>query len=154
MAEQSDDVRGRADQRLDSALREAPVQDPRPHYRQALRQLKLLNPAGFERALRFFEEQLVPAVASDADPLDAWLEYGRMIAAESGPGRIVEVGPSGRAHAADRERPGGGMLLWLPDDDGARAMVLRAPRPATRAQQATVELLVEGRVTASAYGRG
>ncbi len=153
MADASDDSRARADRRLDQALSDSSVRDPRPYFRHALRQLKQRNAAGYDRAAAYFEERLVPAVAGDADPLTAWLDYGRMIIDETGTGRVVEVGPSGRALAPDPDRPPQGMLLWLPDDDALSAVLLRAPARLSRAQEATIELLVEGKVTASAYAR-
>lgn len=151
MADQIENPAARAEKRLDAALEQAAVQDPRPHLRAALRQLKASNPVGFTRALAYFQEQLVPRVAGDADPLAEWLKYGRIIAVEMGPGREVEVGPSGRALPADGDRSERGLLLFLPDDTAAHALLLCAPRPWTRAQEATVELLIHGRATASAY---
>ncbi len=151
MAAASDESRAVADARLAAALESASIRDPRPYYRHALVQLKQRSPNGYARAVAYFDEQLVPTVAGDGDPLTSWLAYGRMIAGEIGPGCEVEVDPSGRVLAPDVQRPGRGLLLWLPDDEAAPATLLRAPRKWTRAQEATVELLVQGRVTASAY---
>lgn len=147
----TDDPRARADARLEMAIRSGGVQDPRPLYRHILKLLRDRSRDGFDRCVRYFEEELLPAVAGDADPLAAWLDYGRHLADAIGPGREVEVGPSGRAHAVEEGAAPRGLLLYLPDDDTVPALVLRYPDPSTRAQVATVELLARGRVTASAY---
>lgn len=146
-----DDLRARADARLDSALRQQPVRDPRPFLRAALKHLRQRDRDAFDRAIRYFEDELIPAVAADADPLDRWLEYGRLLARLSGPGRTVEVDPTGRAMAA-RDEPGtDNLVLHLPDAAAAPAVVLRCPRETTPAQNASIELLILGRQTASAY---
>lgn len=146
------DPKNRADARLDAALQDADQQDPREHYRRALRALKQVNPDGFQAALRYFEEELIPAVAGEADPLEAWADYGKMLARTLGAGRTVELDDTGRAGPVDDVRAAPGLVLHLPDDAARPAMVLRCPRTPTAAQQAAVELLVEGRQTASAYG--
>ena len=151
----SDDLRARADARLEAALAAAPWRDPRPYLRRLLKHLKERDLAAFERALAYFDSTLVPAVAGEADPLAEWLEYGRVLCSLAGAGRIVAIDGSGRAAEAEAEAEGdalpGGLLLYLPDDPEAPAAVLRCPRDATPAQEASVELLVLGRVTATAY---
>lgn len=147
----TDPQKARADARLDAALDGGGVRDPRPLYRPILRLLRERDPESFDRSVRYLEEELVPAVAADADPLAVWLGYGRRLAEAVGPGRAVDIGPSGRAHTLEEGATPRGLLLYLPDDDTLRAFVLRYPAPATRAQDATFELLVEGRVTGSAY---
>jgi hypothetical protein len=72
----ADDPKTRADARLEAALETATVRDPRPLYRPILRYLRERDPSAFERAIRHFDEELVPAVAGDADPLTAWLDFG------------------------------------------------------------------------------
>jgi hypothetical protein len=145
----TDDLQARADARLEDALADATLLDPRPHYRKALRHLKDRDPAAFEEALRYFREELVPAAARE-DPLEAWSAYGRFLARSMGPGRTVTLDATGRARPdAD---PGQGLVLHIPDDDGVPVLVLRYPRSASPAQRAAYELLVEGRQTASAYG--
>lgn len=147
----TDELRARADARLERALSDGGVRDPRPLYRPILRLLKERDPDAFERSVRWFEDELIPAVAGDADPLAAWLDYGRRLAHAAAPGTVVEVGPSGRSHPVEEGRPVRGLLLHLPDDPAIPAFVLRHPHPATRSQDATVELLAQRRVTASVY---
>lgn len=147
----TDDLRARADARLDAALTAAPWRDPRPYLRRMLKHLKERDPAAFERALAHFDSTLVPAVAGDADPLAEWLEYGRVLCSLAGPGRIVAIDGSGRAAEGEGETPPDALLLYLPEDPEVQAAVLRCPRDATPAQEASVELLVLGRVTATAY---
>ncbi len=146
------DPRNRADARLDAALQDADQQDPREHYRRALRALKQVNPDGFQAALRYFEEELIPAVAGEADPLEAWADYGKMLARTLGEGRAVELDSTGRARPVYDVSAAKGLVLHLPDDASVPAFVLRCPRKPSPAQQASMELLVEGRQTASAYG--
>jgi hypothetical protein len=148
----TDDLKSRADARLASALAApgAPV-DPRPLFRPVLRHLRERDPAAFDRALAHFEGTLVPAVAGGADPLRAWLNYGLLLASALGAGRTVEVDPTGRARSLE-EGTGGGLVLHVPEADDAPVLVLHQPTDASPAQVATVELLVVGRVTASAYG--
>ncbi|NIP80689.1 MAG: hypothetical protein GWM90_16300 [Gemmatimonadetes bacterium] len=148
----SDELRNRADARLETALRDADRRDPRPYYRTALRHLREHDPEAFQRALRFFEEELVPAVADEADPLEAWLEYGRRLAAAFGPGRTVELDSTGRERPVPDPGTAAGLVLHIPDDDRSPVLVLRCPRDPSRAQTGALELLVEGRQTASLYG--
>jgi hypothetical protein len=147
-----DDLKTRAEARLDAALAEADVQDPRDHYRRALKALRQRDPDGFDAALRYFEEDLIPAVAGDADPIDTWIEYGTMLARTLGEGRTVELDGTGRARPVYDVKAARGLVLHLPDDTATPAFALRCPRTPTPAQQAALELLVDGRQTASAYG--
>lgn len=171
----SDDPKTRADARLEAALATAPIRDPRPFLRPILKHLRERDPAGFERALGHYESTLIPAVAAGADPLPEWLRYGRLLASLAGVGRLVAIDGTGRAGTVDAAaaekagsdaataRKGGsdaaaadlaaveGLLIYLPDAAETPAVVLRCPRDATPAQDASIELLVLGRVTASAY---
>ncbi len=147
----SDDQRRRADERLESTLHASGLRDPRPFYRPVLRYLREHHPAAFARALEHYESVLVPGLADGGDALGAWLEYGLVLAAEVGPGRTLEVDETGRANACDDPGGGDGLVLHIPDDAGAPVLLLRYPAASSPAQDATVELLVAGRVTASAY---
>lgn len=145
------DLKARADARLETALQDTDRQDPRRLYRPALKYLRSERPAAFQDALRYFEEELIPAVAGQADPLAAWLEYGRRLARALGDGRLLELDSTGRARPVSDPADARGLVLHLPDDAGAPALVLRHPTAPSPAQQAAFELLVEGRQTASAY---
>ena len=145
------DARTRADARLEAALQDADQKDPRPYYRHALRALKQRDAGAFDDALRYFEEELTPAVAGEADPLDAWAEYGRHLAEALGPGRTLELDSTGRGRPVRDLASARGLVVHLPDDAGTPAIVLRFPRQPSAPQRAAFELLVEGRQTASAY---
>jgi len=148
----ADDQRRRADERLETTLPGTGLRDPRPFYRPVLKHLRERDPDAFARALDHFESVLVPALAADADPLQGWLDYGLLLASALGPGRLVEIDGTGRARTSDDPGSGTGLLVHLPDDASAPALLLRYPAASSPAQDATVELLVAGRVTASAYG--
>lgn len=149
LSDMSDDLRARADARLEEALASAAITDPRPHLRPILKHLKENDPAGYRTALSHLETALIPAVAADADPLEAWLEYGRRLAELAGAGKTVAIDGSGRSSPADAPAdspPPESLLLYLPDAAGTPAAVLRCPRQTTPAQDASIALLVLGRV--------
>jgi hypothetical protein len=149
---QTGDLRSRADAAMDAALAEtAGVRDPRPYYRPVLKHLRDRDPSAFARAISHFESVLVPALARGDDPLGGWLEYGLLLAAELGTGRLVEVDATGRAQPIDNAGDARGLVLHIPDAVDAPVLVLRHPAAGSAAQDATVELLAAGRVTASAY---
>lgn len=147
----TDDLKPRADARLEAALAEADHRDPRPFYRTALRYLRERDEEAFGRAFRYFEDELVPAVAGDADPATAWAEYGAVLARALGAGRMVELDGTGRARTVDTAVGARGLVLYVPDRADTPVLVLRYPREASAAQHAAYELLVEGRRGASAY---
>lgn len=139
------DLRARADQRFEEALRAAGARDPRDFYRTRLRELKEQSPDAFRRALAYYEERLIPSVAAEgSDPLVEWIEYGRFLAQLSAPGRTVQVDPSGRALPYAPPAPADHLVLHLPDATGARALLVGLPRRLSPAQRATYDLLVEG----------
>jgi hypothetical protein len=147
----SDESKARADARLEAALGGTGRRDPRPSYRLALRYLKDRDPDGFHRARRYFEEELVPEVAGGADPLQAWTEYGRRLAEGLGPGRTMDLDATGRARRLEDPGDAAGLVLYVPDDEQAPVLVLQCPSEPSKAQNAALELLVDGRQTASAY---
>lgn len=144
MAPMADDLRARADERFDQALRETGARDPRDFFRTQLRELKASDPEAFRRALRYYEETLIPAAADDAsDPVAEWLEYGRMLASLSTPGRTVQVDATGRARDYARPVPADALVLHLPDSAGRPALVLGLPPKLSPHQRATYDLLVK-----------
>ena len=145
----SDDLRSRADARLERALETAPIRDPRPWLRPILKHLREHDPAAFARAIEHFESRLLPAVAGEGDPLAEWLEYGHVLATLAGAGRQVAVDGTGRAVPAESAVPADALLLHVPDDGDTPVTVLRCPRNATPAQEASIELLVLGRLNIS-----
>ena len=84
----------------------AGARDPRDFYRKALRGLKQVNPAGYEKAVAHFQDVLVPSIAAgEAEPLWAWREYGRLIAEVTVHGRTVAVDETGDPSPSTRTHP-------------------------------------------------
>jgi hypothetical protein len=143
----SDDTRARADQNLADAAARLGLADPRPPYRERLRALKEENAEAFAKALRHYEETVLPAVAGGKDVMEAWIQYGVTIAALSSPGRLVSVDATGRANRYMPPVSEGALILHLPDNNASAAMIAAAPVAPTPAQQATLDLLVNGRLS-------
>ena len=140
----SDDLRARADARFERALQETGARDPRGFFRDQLRELKASSPDAFRRALRYYEETLIPAVADEAsDPVAEWLEYGRLLASLSVPGRAVQIDAGGRARDYARPVPSDTLVLHLPDNAAKPALVLGIPPKLTPHQRASYDLLVK-----------
>lgn len=134
-----------ARRRTDEALRTSSLVDMRPAYRKLLVRLKKARPEAFEEATRRYRDEVEPAIAAgDSDPIAAWLEYGRWIADRIAGGRTVTVDRSGRSRPFDAADTAGieSLVLHLPDDDRAGAILLAAPREASESQRLTAELLV------------
>lgn len=145
----SDDRTAEADRTLEAALEATGARDPREFYRERLRELKRANPDEYEAAVAYYRDTLIPEVASgERDPIEAWTEYGRRLAAALAPGRTVSIDASGLAHeygSPERDR----LVLHLPDDGGARALLVGLPPTLTDAQRATYRVLVDGKQRAS-----
>lgn len=137
-------ARRKALARLEEAVEERGLADPRPRYRRLLKRLAGEDRPAYRDAVRRFEEELVPAVAGgEADPAAAWTRYGLRVAGELVDGGAVAVDGSGRARAVEDpgRPPVGELLLWVPDDGGEPALVLSRPAELSDPQEATVELL-------------
>jgi hypothetical protein len=146
------EARQRADMALEAALAAgAEIRDPRPYFRPVLKHLREADPQAFSRAIAHFENELVPSLAAGADAVRGWLDYGLLLATAVGPGRLMEVDATGRARPVDDALAARGLVLHIPDSEASPVLVLRHPSTGSPAQDATVELLAEGRVTASAY---
>ncbi|HEX8209765.1 MAG TPA: hypothetical protein VF584_06220 [Longimicrobium sp.] len=138
------DLRARADARFESALQQAGARDPREFYRKQMVALRDANPEAFRRARAYFEEQLIPAVASeDSDPRAEWLEYGRVLATLAAKGRTVQIDPTGRASEYARPVPPDHLVLHLPDAPSQPAIIVGIPAKLSPAQKATHDLLVK-----------
>jgi hypothetical protein len=136
------ELRARADARSDSVLKGA--RDPRDFYRDRLRALKAQDPDAFRRALAYYEDHLIPAVAAgDSDPRAEWLEYGRVLASLAAKGRTVQVDPTGRAAEYTRPVPADHLVLHLPDAPSQPALIVGIPAKLSPAQKATHDLLVK-----------
>ena len=137
------DVRARADQRFEQALKETGARDPRDFYRKQLVELKSASADAFRRALAYFEDRLIPAVAAEgSDPVDEWLEYGRVLATLFAPGRTVMIDAGGGARDYERPVPPGSLVLHLPERATQPAIVVGLPGELSPAQRASYDLLV------------
>ena len=141
----SDETTAAADRALEEALTVSGVRDPRESCRESLRALKQANADGYERAVEYYRDVLTPDVAAGSrHPLDAWTEYGRLLADLLAPGRTVTIDESGRAHPYEgplRER----LILHLPEAQGGRALLVGLPAALSAAQRATYDVLVSGK---------
>jgi len=145
----SDDLTRTADETLVKALAESGARDPREFYRERLRDLKRENPEGYERAVEYYRDTLIPTVAEGRRPaLDAWTEYGRILAEALSPGRTIGIDGSGRSHpyeGPDSTR----LVLHLPEE-GGRAILVALPPDLSGAQKASYDVLVRGKQRAKA----
>ncbi len=138
-------LREHADRRLERALAEAGVADPRNAYRGWLRQLRERSPEGYQRAVGYYEKRLVPAVAAEeSDPIQEWIEYGRLLAEQSSPGRTVQIDPTGRERPHVAPIPPDHLVLHLPTSTREAARVVWLPRELSFAQRAPCDLLAAG----------
>lgn len=137
------ELRARADERYERALQAAGARDPRGFYRERLKALRERDPQGFARALAYFEQKLIPAVArEDSDPMGEWLEYGRLLASVVEPGRTVQIDATGQASDYARPVPPDALVLHLPDAGMRPALVVGIPAKLSPAQRAAHDLLV------------
>ena len=142
------DIQETADRLLEKALEDRGGRDPREYYRERLRELKREDPDAYEEAVTYYVETLVPGIAAEeVDPLEAWLEYGRRLAELTARGRTVVVDEGGRARSYRSPGEAEGLVLHLPDDTRQRVLLVGLPRELSSAQQATYDLLVQGRQT-------
>lgn len=142
------DLDAAAEERFEQALQERNARDPREYYRERLRELREADPGAYEEAVGYYRETLIPSIASgEADPLDAWREYGRRLAELTAPGRTVEIDATGRSEPYGSGAPGDRLVLHLPEDSGRKALLVSLPPDPSEAQRATYRLLVAGRQT-------
>lgn len=134
-----------ADQAFARALEATGARDPREFYRGRMLELRQSDPDAFARARAYYEETLVPAVGGGkVDPVQAWLEYGRLLAEWTSPGRTVMVDGSGRASPWSVPVPLDHLVLHLPEGRGSAAAIpVGIPPELTVAQRATWDLLVK-----------
>ena len=138
--------RHHADSRLEAALTAAGLEDSRPALRARLKLLRERDAAAFEQAVRRYEDDIVPALAESTSPLDAWLEYAKLLGELTGRGEFVAIDETGLASAwAPPYRPGT-MVLHLPGDATLPALPAAVPVAPSAPQQAARGLLLEGRL--------
>lgn len=140
----TEELRRRADLRFERALEESGARDPRDFYRDRLRDLRARDEEAFQRAVEHYERKLLPAVADEtSNPLVEWLEYGRLLAELTSPGRTVQIDPSGRAADYAPPVPHDHLVLHLPNSARERAVPVGLPTALSPAQRATYQLLVK-----------
>jgi hypothetical protein len=140
-----DELTERADRVLAEALEATGARDPREFYRERLRELRQANPEGYEHAVAYYRETLIPAVANGTSPaLAAWTEYGRVLAEAVTPGRTVSIDETGLARPYEGPGPDR-LVLHLPSAKGGRALLVGLPQVLSTAQRATFDVLVAGR---------
>lgn len=138
------DLRARADERFARVLQDTGARDPRDFYRKQLVALKAADANAYRRALAYYDQELIPAVArDDSDALGEWLEYGRFLATLTGPGRTVQINGEGRARDYARPVPLDALVLHLPERTTAPAVIVGLPAALTPAQRASYDLLVK-----------
>ena len=141
----SEDATATAEQVLEDALEATGARDPREFYRDRLRELKQVNPEGYQQAVAYYRDTLIPSVAAGAEePLAAWTEYGRKLAEALAPGRTVSIDRTGLAKAYGGAAHDA-LILHLPDAGGARALLVGLPADLSDAQRATYDVLVAGK---------
>ncbi len=114
--------------------------------RKALRELREVNPGGYDRAVSHFQDVLVPSIATGgADPLWAWREYGLLIAEVTTVGRTVAIDETGRSQPFHSDTPMDRLVLHLPNAKGGRAILVSLPPNPSAAQRAAYDLLVAGK---------
>ena len=135
-----------ADTRFAEALAASGARDPRDYYREKLRELRRLNPEGYAEGVAYYQKTLIPSIAGgDADPLDAWRDYGLLIARLIAPGRPVAIDRAGKSRSFDPPGEPGDMVLHMPEKSRERPIVVALPPQPTPAQSATYDWLIAGK---------
>lgn len=143
-----DDLKKRADRRLEEALESAGAPDPRDRCRDLLRALRGRDRDAYEREVEHYETVLLPRIAGgEADPLEAWQDFGRRLAERIAEGRTVEIDLGGRSHRHEPPAEPDRLVLHLPHDSKEPALLVAVPAEPTSAQRATLDLLVRGKRT-------
>lgn len=145
--EQTEDAQALADKRLEAALEKTGARDPRALCRERLRELKGVDAAAFERSVSHYRDRLIPSIVAGEEPFTAWVEYGRTIARLTVQGRTVSIDRTGLAREYATPADPEALVLHLPEGGKGRALLVARPRDPSPAQQATCDLLVDGRYT-------
>ena len=129
--------------RLTRAFAQRGLADARDAYRARLRWLRSADPDAYARAASYYETEVTPRLEGAGDPVEVWIEYGRMLGELSGPGRLVAIDASGRARTHTPPLPADTLLLFIPEDREREVLAAMVPASPSRAQAATHTLLVE-----------
>ena len=142
-----EDLTAEADRLLAEALNASGERDPRDYYRDQLKELKGSNPERYDAAIEYYRNKLIPLVASgEAEPIVAWMEYGRFLAESLTPGQTVSLDPSGESHPYEQTTTSGNLVLHIPaSGKGGRAILVGLPSDLSPAQRATYDVLVSGK---------
>ena len=144
----TNDLQQVADTRFQEALAATGARDPRDYYRERLRELRQTNPQGYAEGVAYYQNTLVPSIAEgDADPLEAWLGFGLLLARLTAPGHAVAVDATGRSRPFAPPRDATDMVLHLPESNRERSILVALPPKPTKAQMATHQWLVQGQRT-------
>lgn len=143
---QTEDPQAMADRRLEAALEETGARDPRAVCRERLRVLKGVDATAFEQAVGHYRDRLVPSIVAGEEPFTAWVEYGRTIAGLTFAGRTVAIDRTGLAREYSTPADPDVLVLHLAEGGRGRALLVAQPREPSAAQQATCDLLVDGRL--------
>ena len=142
----SSDQKQAAEARFAEALAATGARDPRDYYRDRLRELKHNNPEGYAEGVAYYQQTLIPSIAGgEADPLEAWREYGLLIARLTVAGRPVAVDAGGRSRPFRPPGDPGDMVLHMPDRGRERPILVTLPAKPSQAQLGTFDWLVGGR---------
>ena len=139
-------LRNTADARLEQAATALGLADPRPPYRDRLRHLRETHPDAFQRAIAHYESQVLPAMA-DGDAIASWLDYAQFLAGLTAEGALHVIDESGRASVYAEPLPPNALVLFVPDETSEAVLVAASPLHISRAQQATLDLLVNRKLS-------
>ncbi len=136
-----------ADRRFQEVLEETGARDPREFYRELLKELKTRDEDAFAAAVERWQSGVIqPLARGEGDPLGRWLAFGLELARTLHPGRTVTVDADGRAQPLEAQPDWRWLILHLPERKRDRAVPVSIPPEPTPAQQATLDLLVQGRL--------
>ena len=142
----SSDQKQAAEARFAEALAATGARDPRDYYREKLRELKHNSPEGYAEGVAYYQQMLIPSIAGgEVDPLEAWRDYGLLIARLMAPGRPVAIAPGGRSRPFQPPGDPGDMVLHMPENSRTRPILVTLPPKPSQAQLATFDWLVAGR---------
>ncbi len=140
------ELQDRADRRLEERIRDEGISDPRVVCRGHLKELRARDPDAYERAVERYRTSLVPGVAQGSDDaVDLWLEYAAGLTEQLEEGRTVAIDATGRAGPLEGRWNRKDLVVHLPMNRSAPALLVAAPAELSRAQTATRGLLVEGK---------
>ena len=141
-------IKEKAEARLAEALRDTGAVDPRSVCREMLRELKQRGQDLYDDAISEYENSVVAGIGGEkTDPLETWLLYALKLAERIHPGRDVVIDGTGRATPLEPPPSWRDLVLHLPRDSRSPCLIVGRPPELTRAQRATVAVLVTRKVS-------